>query len=156
MLMRSRVFAQVIKFKVALDAINASALIKTHFNASRGFLFARIARIGMIYESDLRAEFTLPYRILSKHFALNKAELTRIELETRPKVEQYLKQQGRNAKFNSLCKRSSNLIIQLCVNIMQFSDPRTQSFACIQLSFLGQSLPCDACNAIVLLFLCLV
>lgn len=34
-----------------------------------------------------------------------------------------LKQQGMNAKPNSLCKRSSNLIIQLCVNRMQFCDP---------------------------------
>lgn len=79
------------------------------------------------------------------------AIMRRSEAE-KPKRRNNLEQQGMNAKFDSLCKRSSNLITQLCVNIMQFSDPN--AVLCVHsIKFLGHFLSCDACNAIVLLFL---
>lgn len=64
----------------------------------------------------------------------------------------YLKQQGMNAKSNSLCKRSPNLIIRLCANIMQFCWPGRRPCVHSIKSFLGRFLPRHACNAIVLRF----
>lgn len=71
----------------------------------------------MIYEcKPLRVSFTLP-QSCTKPLAADSKRANNASKRNN------LKQQGMNAKFNSLCKRSSNLIIQLCVNIMQFSDP---------------------------------
>lgn len=71
----------------------------------------------MIYEcKPLRVSFTLP-QSCTKLLAADSKRANNASKRNN------LKQQGMNAKFNSLCKRSSNLIIQLCVNIMQFSDP---------------------------------
>lgn len=64
----------------------------------------------------------------------------------------YLKQQGMNAESNSLCKRSPNLIIRLCANIMQFCWPGRRPCVHSIKSFLGRFLPRHACNAIVLRF----